>query len=84
MKISCIKYAIHKNDESPIFGSDTIHVSVDSEGEGVWVIVEQINPTVIDESSFGAGKMALEIEEIQAILDVAEMLKRDNEEKEKK
>ncbi len=75
MKITPISYAIHK--EHPLFGSDTIHVTARDDAGGLFITIEQVNPTLVDEEYFGEGKMSLELEELEKIAEVVEMLKKD-------
>ena len=69
MKKTCIKFAIHGDNESPIFGDDTLHITADSHGSGSFVVIENVNPSDMD--LVGDGKITLEVKEIEMILEIA-------------
>ncbi len=74
MKKTAIKYALSKQEESPIFGEDTIHITADSEGGGVYASIEMINPS--DPLFSGAGKVTLDKYELEAILEIVKEFER--------
>lgn len=41
MKITPIKYAIHREEESPIFGEQNTFISIEDEGGGTFVTLSQ-------------------------------------------
>ena len=47
-----------------------IHVSADSNGEGLFYVIEQVNPSLENEENFGQGKITVERDEVEAILQV--------------
>ena len=74
MIITPIKYALHKKDESPIFGTDTIHITVNDDATGYFYTIEQICPEVTTDDMLGVGKMTLDVEEIYAIADLVKKI----------
>lgn len=70
MKKTAIKYALHKQDESPIFGEDTIHITADDEGGGAYAIIQIVNPS--DPEFVGNGKVTLTSDELSEILKIVE------------
>ena len=75
LQTTAVKYSIHTPKEHPLFGTDAIHVTADSEGGGVYFVIEQVCPTLIDPEHFGQGKMCVEFEEVEAILEVCKKIK---------
>ena len=74
MIITPIKYALHKKDESPIFGTDTIHLTVNDDATGYFYTIEQICPSNVDDDSLGVGRMTLDTEEIYAIANLVKKI----------
>jgi hypothetical protein len=68
MKLTVTEIAIHKENESPIFGEIVTHVKLDDEGAGVFVRIIQHNDTKMDEIRLGFN-------EIEYVLKAIEMLK---------
>ena len=68
MKLTVTEIAVHKEDESPIFGDIVTHVKLDDEGAGPFIKIVQHNDTKMDE-------IRLDFNEIEYILKAIEMLK---------
>jgi len=68
MKLTVTEIAVHKEDESPIFGDIVTHVKLDDEGAGTFIKITQHNGTKMDE-------IRLDFNEIEYILKAIEMLK---------
>jgi len=48
MKITPIKYAIHKENESPIFGEHNTYIYISDEGAGTFLCISQENLSTND------------------------------------
>ena len=68
MKLTVTEIAVHKEDESPIFGDIVTHVKLDDEGGGTFIKITQHNHIKMDEIRFNFN-------EIEHILKAIEMLK---------
>lgn len=68
MKLTVTEIAVHKEDESPIFGEIVTHVKLDDEGAGTFIKITQHNGAKMDE-------IRLDFNEIEHILKAIEMLK---------
>lgn len=68
MKLTITEIAVHKEDESPIFGDIVTHVKLDDEGAGTFIKLIQHNDTQMNE-------IRLDFNEIEYILKAIEMLK---------
>ncbi len=68
MKLTVTEIAVHKENESPIFGEIVTHVKLDDEGAGVFVRIIQHNDTKMNE-------IRLDFNEIEYILKAIETLK---------
>ena len=68
MKLTVTEIAVHREDESPIFGDIVTHVKLDDEGGGTFIKITQHNDTKMDE-------IRLDFNEIEHILKAIEMLK---------
>jgi hypothetical protein len=68
MKLTVTEIAVHKENESPIFGDIVTHVKLDDEGAGPFIKIVQHNDTKMDE-------IRLDFNEIEYILKAIEMLK---------
>ena len=68
MKLTVTEIAVHKEDESPIFGDIVTHVKLDDEGGGTFIKITQHNDTKMAE-------IRLDFNEIEYILKAIEMLK---------
>ncbi len=73
LQITPVSYAIHKKDESPIFGDDTLRLTVQDDAGGYYYTIESVCPTDTHEDVFGQGKLSLDTEEIMLI---AELVKK--------
>jgi hypothetical protein len=71
MKLTVTEIAVHKEDESPIFGDIVTHVKLDDEGAGTFIKLIQHNDTQMNE-------IRLDFNEIKYILKAIEMLKEGN------
>lgn len=71
MKLTVTEIAVHKEDESPIFGDIVTHVKLDDEGTGTFIKIVQHNDTQMNE-------IRLDFNEIEYILKAIEMLKAGN------
>ena len=78
MTITPIKYALHKKNESPIFGTDTIHITVNDDATGYFYTIEQVCPELTTDDMLGVGKMTLDTEEIYAIADLVRKIEKLN------
>lgn len=68
MKLTVTEIAVHKEDESPIFGEIVTHVKLDDEGAGTFIRLIQHNDTQVNE-------IRLDFNEIEHILKAIEMLR---------
>jgi len=68
MKLTVTEIAIHKEDDSPIFGDIVTHVKLDDEGGGTFIKIVQHNDTQMNE-------IRLDFNEIEHILKAIDMLK---------
>jgi len=68
MKLTVTEIAVHKENESPIFGDIVTHVKLDDEGAGPFIKIVQHNDTKMDE-------IRLDFNEVEYILKAIEMLK---------
>lgn len=68
MKLTITEIAVHKEDQSPIFGNFVTHVKLDDEGGGTFIKITQHNDTKMDE-------IRLDFNEVEYILKAIEMLK---------
>jgi hypothetical protein len=68
MKLTVTEVAVHKQDESPIFGDIVTHVKLDDEGAGMFIRIIQHYDTDMNE-------IRLDFIEIEHILKAIEMLK---------
>lgn len=71
MKLTVTEIAVHKEDESPIFGDIVTHVKLDDEGAGTFIKIVQHNDTQMNE-------IRLDFNEIEYILKAIDMLKAGN------
>lgn len=71
MKLTVTEIAVHKEDESPIFGDIVTHVKLDDDGGGTFIKIVQHNDTQMNE-------IRLDFNEIEYILKAIEMLKSGN------
>ena len=60
IKTSCIKKAIYVDGNNPISGDVAVHVSVEDEGGGAFLVIE----TVDDD----CGKIRIDLDELEAVL----------------
>ncbi len=67
MRVTPIAFAIHQDDESPIFGNDTLRVTVRDDAGGPFCTVDKINPVDIEEDYIGFGRISLNLDEIRAL-----------------
>lgn len=68
MKLTVTEIAVHRENESPIFGELVTRVKLDDEGGGVFVRLVQHNDTQMNEVRF-------DFNELEHILKAIEMLK---------
>jgi hypothetical protein len=68
MKLTVTEIAVHKEDESPIFGEIVTHVKLDDEGAGTFIRLIQHNDTQVNE-------IRLDFNEIEYILKAIDILK---------
>lgn len=71
-KITPITYAIHADGESPIFGSQAIHVTADDEGAGMLL---HIKADLTGAHGYDKGEIKLDPSELAQVVEVAEMLR---------
>ena len=68
MKLTVTEIAVHKEDESPIFGDIVTHIKLDDEGAGTFIKITQSSDTQLNE-------IRLDFNEIEYIIKAIEMLK---------
>lgn len=68
MKLTVTEIAVHKENDSPIFGDIVTYVKLDDEGAGTFVKIIQHNDTKVDE-------IRLDFHEIEYMLKAIDMLK---------
>ena len=81
LKVTPIAYSIHREKESPVFGTDSFHVSLDDQAGGEYLVIESVCPSEPDEGN----KMSMDYEILDKIVEIAEVFKkneRDRNEKE--
>lgn len=66
--VTPISVSVHLKEESPVFGEATIHVSVDDEAGGPFVVIKQFD------HSLEAGELKLDLEQLQKVCAVAKEL----------
>jgi hypothetical protein len=71
MKLTVTEIAVHKEDESPIFGDIVTHIKLDDEGAGTFIKITQSSDTQLNE-------IRLDFNEIEYIIKAIEMLKAGN------
>lgn len=64
-----VVYAIHSENESPLFGIETLHISAESNGGGVYVKLKNINPAEPEEGS----EISLDIDILEEALKIAKL-----------
>jgi len=75
--ITPIVYSIHKKGGHPLFSDDALHITARDEAGGLFVTIEQVNPSFTDEEYFGQGRITLELGELEERGKVVELLKKD-------
>jgi hypothetical protein len=73
-KITPIGMSVHLPDESPIYGESTIHVLVEDEAGGAFILLRQV---ASDGEDMKPGEVRLDLEELEAVLRAARRLIRD-------
>lgn len=68
MKLTVTEIAVHKEDESPIFGELVTHVKLDDEAGGPFI-------RLIQNTDAGTNEIRLDFNEIEYILKAIETLK---------
>jgi hypothetical protein len=68
MKLTVTELAIHKEDESPIFGDMVTHVKLDDEGGGAFIKITQ-------ECESQLNEIRLDFTEVEYLIKAIEMLK---------
>jgi hypothetical protein len=68
-KITPLAYAIHRDDESPIFGESTLHVCAEDEGAGLFFCIKTLDSTA------QAGEVKLDAADLADVVAAAEMLR---------
>ena len=69
MLVTPICFAIHRPEESPVFGDGIIHVSVDDDGAGPFVVIKQLSWDKPE-----SGVCAFDISELEQITKAARKL----------
>lgn len=69
MKQTITAIALHRPDESPVFGANATRVSLDDAGAGLFIVIEQSG-----EDEDMQGKLSFDIMELREVLRVAEIL----------
>ena len=81
LKITPLVYSIHREKEHPIFGDDAIHVTGRDDSGGLFITVEMVFPSGVNEVDFGQGKISIDLEELDEINKIVALLKKDWDEK---
>ena len=63
IKTSCIKKAIYVDGNNPISGDVAVHVSVEDEGGGAFIVIETDGDDNDD-----CGKIRIDLDELEAVL----------------
>jgi len=74
LQITPVRYAIHKKGESPIYGDDAVHLTVQDTGAGYFYTIESISPSDTNDDVYGQGKLSLDTEEIMLIAKLVEKI----------
>lgn len=64
IKTSVIRKAIYVDGNNPIFGDGAVHVSVEDEGGGAFLVIE----TVEGDDNDVCGKIRIDLDELEAVL----------------
>jgi hypothetical protein len=73
--ITPIQYAIHRKGESPIFGEDTIKVSLQDNGAGHFITLESVNPSSYSTDDY-PNMLVMDFKEIEELNDIVEIFKK--------
>lgn len=69
-KITPIIYSVHRKGDNPVFGESSIHVSLEDDGAGEFIVIRQST----DDAE--KGVIRLDFEEIPLISEAVELLKK--------
>ena len=71
MIVTPVKFAIHEDETNPIFGADTLHITINDDGAGMFLTIENVNPTMTEDQYIGVAKISLGVPDIQKIAELA-------------
>ena len=77
LKTTPIVYAIHGENQSPVFGEDVIHVTGRDDASGLYITLEMVCPSSVSDEDLGQGKLSINLEELYEINKVVALLKKD-------
>lgn len=66
-KVTMTQFAIHREDENPIFGDNVTRVSLEDEGGGPFLVLSQVDYN-------GTNKIRVDFSELDVILKTAKEL----------
>lgn len=69
--VSTTELTVHFKDKSPVFGEGVIHVRLDDEGGGPFVVLRQMKEGIEDD---GYNKIKIDFEELDHIVKAIKML----------
>lgn len=73
-KITPICFSVHREDESPIYGELSVHIRIEDEAAGPFLVIKS---QAADEFS-KSGEIALEFEHFDAISEAVKRLREGN------
>lgn len=65
-KTTVLKVSVTYRDSNPVFGEGTTHIELDDEGAGAFILLSQTSST--------DGKLKLDMEELELIVDTAKKM----------
>lgn len=69
--ITTTELTVHLKDKSPVFGEGVIHVRLDDEGAGPFVVLRQMKDSTEDD---GYSNIKMDFEELEHIIKAVKML----------
>ena len=61
LKVTTLKVSVHQAGESPVFGEQATHISIDDEAAGAFIVLEQFHHEV------GKGMLRFDLEELELV-----------------
>lgn len=80
LKVTPLSVAIHDDHVNPVFGDETIHLSVADEGAGPFI---RIKTDLTGDLRYEAGEIQIDLEELKFVTEQAEILLKNYEQNQK-